>query len=246
MMTKTLLDQPKELAVLHPRTGELLKPLFTWHGGAVWPVLGGADGDDDSSTDADSEPDSDSDDDAGDDDSGTEAKDQVSREDFEKLKNQLRANDKAKSALEKRLKEVDDSKKDELTKATERVVELEKQAEGRDKELADLRLQNAFLSADTDITWHDPGDALALAERKGYLAEVVGEDGKVDSDKLKAKLKELAKASPHLVKSGSSSSDSGSSNGSSTVRTGGAVGGKGSKTKDQGPDLSRYDRFLNR
>lgn len=244
MMTKTLLDQPFP-AVLHPRTGELLEPLFTWHGGAVWPVLGGADGDEDT---GDSDSESDTDDDTVEEDSSKSgSKDQVSREDFETLRRQLQASDKGKAALEKRMKELDDSKKDELTKATERVVELEKHSQEQSKELGELRLHNAFLSADTGVTWHDPGDALALAERKGYLAEVVGEDGKVDGDKLKAKLKEMAKASPHLVKSGSESKDSGGSNGSTTTttRTGGTVGSNGSKNKDKGPDLSRYDRFLN-
>lgn len=245
MTTKTQIDQPLEDVRLHPRTGELLEPLFTWHGGAVWPVLGGADGDDDGDGDPNSESDDDNEDDTGKD-TGSDGSDTVTREDFDKLRNQLRANDKAKSALEKKLKEQDDAKKDELTKATERVTELEKTNASQAKEIADMRLQNAFLTADTGITWQDPGDALALAERRGYLAEVVDEDGKVDSAKLATKLKELAKAKPHLVKSGSDSSDSGSGKTPPATPTGGAVGGKGSKDKDKGPDLSRYDRFLNR
>lgn len=246
MMTMIQHDQPTEDVRLHPRTGELLKPLFMWHGGAVWPVLGGADGDDDDSADADSDSDdTDTGDDTGDGDGKDGSKDQVSREDFDKLRKQLQASDKNKAALEKRMKELDDKDKSELVKATERVTELEDTITKQSKELGDLRLQNAFLSADTGVTWHDPGDALALAERKGYLSEVVGEDGKVDSDKLKTKLKEMAKASPHLVKSGGSSdSGSGGSNSVST-KTGGAVGTKSKGNQDKGPDLSRYSRFLN-
>lgn len=107
-----------------------------------------------------------------------------------------------------------------------------------------MRLQNAFLTAETGITWHDPADALALAERQGYLAEVVNDEGKVDASKLAAKLKELAKAKPHLVK------DNGSNNGGGKPPerqgpTGSNVGGKGKGGKDE-PDLTRYGRLLNR
>jgi hypothetical protein len=242
-MNDTQIDQSKESSQ-HQGLGSLLAPLFSWQGRDVYPVFG-AEGDDDGG-----EGGSDSDQGTGDtdDDTGTSGDDNgsdtVSREDFEKLRKQLSAADKRREESEKKLKEIDDSKKDELTKATERAEELEKTVAARDKELADMRLQNAFLTADTGITWHDPADALALAERQGYLAEVVGEGGKVDSKKLATKLKELAKAKPHLVKG---SSEEGGNEKEPKTPTGTKVGSKGSSGGNKGEEIpSRYKRFIDR
>lgn len=238
-MTK-IQDDPQAPSTVPLHTRAMLAPLFTWRGKDIFAVYGASQ----PTGEPDSEPDDDDDNEgegepAGD---GTGGSDTVSREDFEKLRQQLSAADKNRSEAEKRLKAIEDAKKDELTKATEQVEELTKQVEANAKELAEARLQNAFLTADTGITWHDPGDALALAERKGYLEGVVGEDGKVDSVKLAVKLKELAKNSKHLVKDESSEPEGAKP----PVRTGAPVGGKTKKTKDEGPDLSRYDRLINR
>jgi len=238
-MTKTMIDQqgsPDE----QPNLGALLAPLFTWRGKGVFPVFG-AEGDDDGDDDTGSADDDGDGDDTGDA-TGDNGSATVSQADYDKLLARLKASDKNNSAIQKKLKDIEDGKKDELTKATERVTELEQAQAASAKEIADLRLHNAFLTANTDITWHDPGDALALAERKGYLTEVVSEDGAVDSKKLEAKLKELAKASPHLVKTDKADS---SGTGTTAVPTGSNVGGKGKKT-DKGPDLSRYSHILNR
>jgi hypothetical protein len=238
-MTKTQNDQPgKEEAA--PSTGFGLEPLFKWHGQSVYPVFG-AEGDDDPSGEPDSDPGTGEGGGTGesDDKPGSET---VSREDFLKLKAQLQAADKNKAAAEKKLKDIEDGKKDELTKATERAEELEKQVAQRDKDLAELRLQNAFLSADAGVQWHDNGDALVLAERKGYLADVVGEDGTVDAKKLATKLKEMASKHPHLVKSGSN--DGSSEDKPKPPASGTKVGNKTKTSKDE-PDLSRYSRFLN-
>lgn len=241
-----ILNDPLAKEHLLQSTGSRLAPLFTWHGKDVYPVFG-AEGEDDDTGGAGEGSDGEDGEDEGDNGSSSSSAGTVSREEFEALRKQLSAADKNKSAAEKKLKEIEDSKKDELTKATERVTELEKAHEDDARELAQLRLQNAFLSANTGITWHDPGDALALAERKGYLSEVVKEDGTVDTGKLTAKLKEMAKASPHLVKSGKEE-DAGASGGENKgSATGGKVGSKGSGGgKGTGPDLSRYSRHLNR
>lgn len=241
MKTNTLIDQLNSEGTLPTDIGAMLKPLFVWRGQAVYPVFG-AEGEGEGDGDSDSGSDADEDTGAGE---GTEEKgaDTVTREEFEKLRNQLKAADKNKAAAEKRAKELEDAKKDEFTKATERVQELEKTNAKQATELAEARLQNAFLSANTGITWHDPADALALAERQGYLAEVVDDEGKVDAGKLTAKLKELAKAKPHLVKDGNISIDKDKEKPSGP--TGSKVGGNGKGAKD-GPDLSRYDRLLNR
>ncbi len=241
-MTNTLYDQSGKDEQLRLLIGTMLSPLFTWKGRDVYPVRGAEGDEDGGANDQDGEPDDDADDDTGEG-SGQKDSDTVTREEFEKLRNQLRAADKNKSAAEKKLKEIEDAKKDELTKATERAAELEKTVGTQAKELAEMRLQNAFLTAETGITWHDPADALALAERQGYLAEVVGEDGKVDNAKLAAKLKELAKAKPHLVKDGSRTEDKEEKK--PPAASGGRVGSKGSnggKTEDKIPD--RYAKHF--
>jgi len=240
-MTKTPYDESNEENGC-PDAGIQLAPLFTWRGRNVYPLFG-AEGEEDEG--AGSNSDSDDTDEEGAGEGGSDADSTpVSREEFDKLRKQLSASDKNKSAAEKRIKELEDAKKDELTKATERAEVLEKENGKLQQDNADLRLQNAFLTADTGITWHDPADALALAERQGYLAEVVGDDGKVESGKLKTKLKELAKAKPHLVKT------SGGENGKEEAPkppTGQKVGSKGtsgSKGEDKIP--SRYSKYLNR
>lgn len=242
-MTNTPYDQStKEKAVLD--TGSRLTPLFTWRGLDVYPVFG-AEGDDDGGAKPDSGPDDAKEEDTGEG-SPEGASETVSLDKFKQLERQLSANDKARVELEKKLKEIDDAKKDELTKATERADELEKTVQQRDKDIAELRLQNAFLTAETGITWHDPADALALAERQGYLAEVVAEDGKVDQGKLKVKLKELAKAKPHLVKA-DTAPEGGKTKEDPKPPTGQKVGSKGTNGKTGEPALpSRYDKYTMR
>lgn len=241
-MSDTQIDQP-ESSELHPSRWAGLAPLFTWRGLDVYPVFG-AEGDEDGGDDANSDSD-DSDEDATGDGEDEEGSGAVTREEFDKLRKQLSASDKNRAAAEKKLKEIEDGKKDELTKATERAEELEKQNGQLNKDLAEARLQNAFLSANTGITWHDPADALALAERQGYLAEVVGEDGKVDSGKLAAKLKELAKAKPHLVKTSDGESGKSKKDEAPKTPTGAPVGSKGSGTNGKKDDVpARYGKHF--
>lgn len=233
-MTKTRTELIKEENVW-----DALAPLFTWRGMDVYPLFG-AEGEDGNVTEPDREPDEDEEDEPIQ--ADPSSSETLSREDFDRLRKQLSAADKRREDAEKRLKEIDDSKKDELTKTTERVAELEEVLKERDSELAEMRLQNAFLTADTGITWHDPTDALALAERQGYLTEVISEDGKVDAAKLKVKLQELAKAKPHLVKTDAV----GQKKETPRPSTGNKVGSKGTTKPTETKLPSRYDRYLNR
>lgn len=242
-MTNTLYDAQSNEKDPHAGLGVLLAPLFTWRGRDVYPWFGAEDGDGDGDG-SDGEPDDDEDttggDGTSDDSAGT-----VTRSEFDQLRKQLSAADKRREDAEKRLKAIDDANKDELTKATERAEELEKANSKLAEETAGLRLQNAFLMADTGITWHDPADALALAERQGYLEGVVGDDGKVDQGQLKTKLKELAKAKPHLVKDpGNSKDDSSKEKDKPKTPTGQKVGSKvgNGGTKDELSD--RYAKYL--
>lgn len=242
-MTNTLID-PSSTDDAASMVGAQLKPLFTWRGRAVYPIFGAEDPE---GGNADPDGDPGNDDDSEGSGAGEPKEDErpVSREDLERLRRQLSAADKRREEAEQRLKKIDDAQKDELTKATERAQELESTLKERDTQLAELRLQNAFLTAETGVTWHDPADALALAERKGYLADVVGQDGQVDANALASKLKEFAGKHAHMVKSDGGSSGS-SDEGKAKAPTGGKVGAKPKGGKADEPDLSRYANRLQR
>lgn len=233
----------------HPRTGEPVQPLYRRPDGRyVWPVMG-ASPDDPAGGDGggDGEP-SGTNDDGGKEGqeggtgsgNGNDGDKPVSRAEFERLQEHLRQADKKRSDAEAKLKEIEDSKKDELTKAQERLAELEKSSEVKDAEIVQLRLDNAFLGVN-DITWHSKKQALKLAESEGYLEGVI-KDGKVDEKVLASKLKEFAKANDHLVKKDGSTT-------ATSQASGGAVGSGGKGGKDGGTDEAalkgRY-RSLNR
>jgi hypothetical protein len=148
-MTNTLYDGKQE-ETSRTKGSFGLEPLFTWQGRDVY-LPWGAEGEEGTTA----EPNSDSDD--GDDSSTGEGGSDgdpkpVTREEFDRLRSQLSASDKRRDEAEKKLKAQDDAKKDELTKATERAQELEKTVTAQSKELADMRLQNAFLTANTGVT----------------------------------------------------------------------------------------------
>jgi hypothetical protein len=106
--------------------------------------------------------------------------------------------EKERDELAQRLKAIEDKDKSELDKTTERVKELETAITQRDADIAELRLHNAFLTVNS-VKWHDPKAALLLAQREGYLDDVVDEKGKVDEVKLKSKLEKLGKDKAYLV-----------------------------------------------
>lgn len=236
-----------KLTMTHPITGEPIKPLYVRRDGRfVWPVMG-ASPDDPSNggTSGDGEPGEGTEggtegQQGGTGGDGSEGEKPVSRAEFDRLQQHLSEADRKRTAAEQKLKEIEDAKKDDLTKAQEKVQELTEANEAKDKELAKLRLDKAFLSVN-DVKWHDPEEALGVAERNGYLEGVV-KDGKVDAKALAGKLKELAKAKAYLVKSEGGQQQT-------PPPSGGAVGSGGKGGKDGGVDesvlRSRY-RSLNR
>lgn len=236
----------------HPRTGQPIQPLYTRaNGSVVWPVMG-ASPDDPSNggTGGDGEPgngtgEGEGGNSTGQQGSGTndggEGEKPVSRADFERLERHLAEADKKRQQAEDELKKINDAKKDDLTKAQERVAELEQANSAKDNEIAQLRLDNAFLRSN-EIEWHDPKAAMLVAEREGYLEGVV-KDGKVDEKALAGKLKELAKVKAYLVKTGTGQQQQ------TPPPSGGAVGSGGKGGKGGGTDeaalKSRY-RLLDR
>lgn len=119
----------------------------------------------------------------------------ATKADLEALKKRMQAADKRATEAEKKVKEYEDKGKDVATKATERVGELETQVSDLTGENRNLKVQNAFLSANS-VTWHDPDAALSLAD----LSEVLDDEGNVDKAALKKALDALSKAKPFLVK----------------------------------------------
>lgn len=195
------------LTMKHPVTGEPIKPLYVWRDGRIsWPVMG-ASPDDPSNTGGgaggDGEPGG----------TGTgagtgtgtpaegaagEVPPTVSQAEFERQARHLAEADRKREEAENKLKAIEDSKKDELTKATEKVAALETALAAKDAELLEVRLDNAFMGV-KDLDWHDKKTAIREARAEGYLDAVI-KDGKVDEKLLGMKLNELAKAKPYLVK----------------------------------------------
>lgn len=157
--------------------------------------------DDDTDDSGDGDDDGDDDDDDGSDDDD----DKVSKADLLKLQKRMKAADQRASKAEAALKAIEDDKKDDLTKATDRVTELEGKVTELTEQLQSERLNNAFLAANKH-TWHKPGAALKLAQSEGFLEDVVQDDGTVDSKALETALNKLAKEHEYLVKSEGSGS----------------------------------------
>lgn len=157
---------------------------------------------DDSDDDADTTGDDGDDDDAsGDDDKKGKKKGKQEDARIKELSDEAARHRRAKKAekeradaLQKRLDEIENKDKPEAEKLTARVTELETQNAKLAEDLHQARLSNAFLSSNK-FDWHDPADALRLAD----LSEVeLEDDGKVSG--LDAALSKLAKAKPHLLK----------------------------------------------
>jgi len=195
--------------MIDPRTGLPLVPLYVRaDGSCVWPVMGAApdddsDEDDADDTDPDEETDEVDDEDEDDEDDGKKKKSKKRDPDprdvrMAQLEKRMKAADRRASMAEKRLKEIDDKDKSELQLVTEERDSLKAELDALRKEQRETRLQNEFLSVNS-FNWADVSDALTVAERGGYLDDVVDEDGKVDRKALREAVKQLAKDKPYLV-----------------------------------------------
>ena len=208
-----------QAAMRHPKTGELLEPVYVWKDGRVsWPVLG-ASPDDDSNSGQDE--DAGEEDDEGESEEDDQSEDEDSDDDAEKGKKK-KNNPEAKI---KALEEEKDRHYKNAKKQKKRADELEAQLKAlqdkdlkpedkdkRDREAQQardkaaeastqkLRLENAFLKAN-EIDWVKPEQALALllADPDEYEVEF-DDSGNVDRKSLRAELRRLAKANSHLVK----------------------------------------------
>lgn len=156
--------------------------------------------------------------------------DQVSRNEFERIKNQLSAADKKREEAERRLNEIADKDKSELDRATERAQALEKELEESRARVRELTLEKSLL-ADPEYgshKWHDPEDVLTrLAKAVGDQSITVAEDGTPDTASVRRWLKDLASKRTYLVKDNGSAPPAGTS---------GAAVGAGKRTGESSKD----------
>lgn len=129
------------------------------------------------------------------------------------------------ATLAQRLKAIEDKDKTELERATSAVQEKDAKIKELEDALKQERLNNAFLSSN-DFAWHDPEDALRLADMS---AVEIADDGKVKG--LKEALKALAERKPHLVKPKESGGDPPPASGS--AMNGGKGKGPAGLTREQ-------------
>lgn len=215
--------QIKPIIRRHPLTGEPIEPVGIVNNKIVWPIMGGApdDGDDDDDEDDDDsdsggrdtddvDKDEDSDEDSDkkdkDEDEDDDDSETVSKSDYDRLKRRMKAADKRADRVESELRKINDAKKDDLTKQSEKVTELENENKGLKSSVSDLRLQVAFLTTNRH-QWHDGETALKLAQAKGYLEDILDEDGEIDKKGLKRALDKLANDHKYLVKPKDSKQD---------------------------------------
>jgi hypothetical protein len=92
---------------------------------------------------------------------------------------------------EKKVAQFEDASKSDLEKAASRA----EQAEQRAQALIDRTVKAEIRAAAAD-TFADPSDAAAFLD----LADYAGEDGEVDTDRIKSDLADLLKRKPHLAK----------------------------------------------
>lgn len=192
---------------IHPKTGKPIVPLGVVGGKLVYPIMGASPdddsnddgGDDDNTDDSDSGADDSNNGDGDDDGDGGSDDDNDTKAALERMEKRMKAADQRAAKAEKQLKEIKDAELGDLDKANNRVTELEEENGSLREQLTDLKLNNAFLSANK-ITWHNPTAAMKLAQSEGYIADVTDDDGNVDEKALGSALTKLAKEHEYLVK----------------------------------------------
>jgi hypothetical protein len=128
------------------------------------------------------------------DDVGTAAAETIAKSDYDKLFARMQAADRAKTAAEQKLSDIEKAKLGEVDRLKVDVEELTKKNGELQNELQKVRIENAF-HRENKYTWHDSTDALSFLD----MARVtIGEDGKVEG--LKSAIDDVAKRKPHLVK----------------------------------------------
>lgn len=119
---------------------------------------------------------------------------EVARKEIEKLRRE-NANHRTKvrdlEPLAKKAQELEDAEKSESERLTGQLEEAQKRVE-----VVQQRAVRSEVRALASAEFADPDDAPAFLNLDGY----VGDDGEVDAEQIRADLKALLKAKPHLAK----------------------------------------------
>lgn len=170
---------------------------------------------------------------------GGSSSETVSRTEYEQLRSRMQAADRNRSAVEAKLKEYEDRDKSELDKANETVSTLTETGKAKDTIIKRQAVQLAFMSVASNITWHNPADALEFAMKDLSDLEVA-EDGTVDSKAVKAAADKLAKDKPYLVKANTSQSGSGGNGASGTASVGRSSGSSDKEGLERDKLVGKY------
>lgn len=220
----------KRPELLHPRTGEKLRPIFVSRktGRVYWPILGAEDPDPDKEPDdKDDDPDEEPDD--GKEGSEGESGDAALRDELKRLKEQRSNADKRATAAEAKLKELEDKDKSDLEKAKAALADLEKEKGELLSRQRELTLNQALLAHHEygASKWQDPEDILEKLQKAVVKEDVsIEEDGTIKG--LDSWLKKLAKEKEYLLKKEAPEGDEGK---------GASGGGVGSGKKGSGDKL---------
>lgn len=150
--------------------------------------------------------------------------DTVTRAEFERVMERMKAADRAKAAAEEKAKKLEREKMSDLERVKAEAQDAIKSRELLEQQLSEIRLENAFLS-NNKYTWVDPSDALKLLDSDGVEVK----DGKVEG--MNQAIEKLAKAKPHLLKKDDGDGE-GSSAASGSASNGTRKGDKRSPKKD--------------
>jgi hypothetical protein len=155
-------------------------------------------------------------------DKGADGKDSetVSKAEYDKIQERMKAADRNAAEALKKLRELEEKDLSEQEKVLKRVPELEQTVATLTEENKGLKAKVAFLGFD-GFSWHDPDVALGQVD----LSEVLKEDGTIDKKALKKAAEDLSKSKPFLVKS---ANDSGNGDGKGGDGKGSGSGGQGS------------------
>jgi hypothetical protein len=151
----------------------------------------------------------------------------VSRADFDRLQAQLRAADQNRVKAENDLKQLRDKDLPEMDKLKRDNAELESRATKAEADLAEARISNAFLTANSH-EWANPATALRLLDR----SKIQIDPSTGDVSGVKDAAEALAKSDPYLLKPKSAEPGSGEPPKPGTI-PGNNGGGSGQPTKEQ-------------
>jgi hypothetical protein len=237
--------------LIHPHTGQTLQPLTLQRKDGsyrtVWPILGASPDDNpDDSGDGDTDPDDDPENKGEDSAEGTETEEKVSKADYEKILERMKAADRRAAAAEKavndaKLKDASDLEKTKAELEQERQAKVKLEQENRNLALNQALLTHPEYGASK---WEDPSDVVEMAHRAIATEDLtIDEDGAVKG--LDKWLKSIASKKPYLLKK-----ESGNGNGDGKVgASGGGVGSGrkgGANTDLSEEELRRKFPALNR